>query len=56
MLEIEHDVSNAHLYDYQPCEDSTWPIKIKILSYEIEHDSIVTQKDVYQSSEIPCDH
>jgi hypothetical protein len=38
MLEIEHDASDTHLYDYQQCEDSIWPIKIKLLSYEIEHD------------------
>jgi hypothetical protein len=34
MLEIEHGASNEHLYDYQPCEDSIWPIKIKLLSYK----------------------
>lgn len=34
MLEIEHDARDAHLYDYQQCEDSIWPMKIKLLSYE----------------------
>ncbi len=40
----------------------TWDLKISIFlstqlpSYEIEHDSSVTQKDVYQSCEIPCDN
>ena len=37
MLEIEHDASDANLYDYQPCGDSTCKQKIKLLSYEIEN-------------------
>lgn len=44
MLEIEHDASEAHRYDYQPCEDSIWPIKIKLLSYEKKPEFLTPQR------------
>ncbi|MFT6895402.1 MAG: hypothetical protein ACJAWX_003025 [Algoriphagus sp.] len=42
-------------YYYNSCEDSMWPLKNKLYSYEIEHDENVTHWDDYQKCEIPCD-
>lgn len=44
MLEIEHDASDAHLYVYQQCEDSIWPMKIKLLSYEKKPEYLTHQR------------